>query len=206
MCPETKNAVNEQILENAMSYPEYRNMIDDLLEGDKTTGGNHSDSYIHYTKMNVQRMKRLDKTIDLTDDLKEQIDQLDEEIILLGLTEAWCGDAAQNIPVFHKIDEYSDKVTLKLLLRDENLEIMDQYLTNGGRAIPKVVALDAETLEEYWNWGPRPKELQQKYLEAKEQPDFDYQETAEDLHKWYAKDKTETQQSELVALFKNVNS
>jgi len=205
MSTQKKSKVSDETLENAMSYKDYRNLIDELLAENKTTGDNHSESYLHYTKMNVQRMKRLDKTIELSNELKGAVDHVDSKLYLLGLTEAWCGDAAQNLPVFHKLAEYSDNIELKLLLRDENLEIMDQYLTNGGRAIPKVVALDASNLGELWNWGPRPAAAQKMYMEAKEKQDFDYQETAKELHKWYAKDKTQTQQSELVTLFESMS-
>ena len=202
MNTKTEDKIKQEYIEKAFSYSEYQELIDNLLEENKTTGDNHSDSYLHYTKMNVQRMSRLDKRIKLSDELKEAVDGLDEDVTFLALTEAWCGDAAQNLPLFHKLEEYSDHIELKLLLRDENLDLMDQFLTNGGRSIPKVIALESDTLSVKWDWGPRPAKLQEKYLEAKKDPDFDYKETAKDIQLWYAKDKTETLQKELVELLK----
>src|SRR5699024_633694 len=105
----------------------------------KTTGHNHADEMIGYSRMNVQRMKRLDKQVELTDELTNALQENDRELIWLGLTEAWCGDAAQNIPVIAKMARESDRLTLRLILRDEHIDIMDQYLTNGGRSIPKLV-------------------------------------------------------------------
>jgi len=204
MSTETEEVINRHVLEDAMSYQEYRDLIDSLLSEEKTTGDNHSEDYLHYTRMNVQRMNRLEKKIKMDDELKKAIDNLDSSMILLTLTEAWCGDAAQNIVLFRKMEEYSDNITLKLLLRDETLEIMDQYLTNGGRAIPKVIALDEDNLEERWTWGPRPEKLQEMYMKEKDKPDFDYKETARELQKWYAKDKTKTQQAEVTALLKSM--
>jgi len=198
------DSIHQKYLDSAMTYPEYQELIDDLMADGKTTGDNHSDSYLHYTKMNVQRMSRLDKKIELSKELKDTLDNLDHDLIFLALTEAWCGDAAQNLPLLHKMEEYSNQVELKLLLRDQNLELMDQFLTNGGRSIPKVIALDADSKEVKCDWGPRPEQLQQKYLEAKENPDFDYEETAKDIQLWYAKDKTETQQKEFAEMLKHL--
>src|SRR5699024_4699032 len=133
--------ISPDIIENAMDYEAYREMIDDLLAEGKTTGDNHDDEMIEYTRMNVQRMKRLDKQVELTDDLKDVLQENDRELIWLVLTEAWCGDAAQNIPVLAKMAQESDKITLKLVLRDEHPDIMDQYLTNGDVQFPSWFAL-----------------------------------------------------------------
>ena len=62
-----------------------------------------------------------------------------ENWIWLILTEAWCGDAAQNIPTIEKIARENDRIKTLYLLRDENLELMDKYLTGGARAIPKLI-------------------------------------------------------------------
>lgn len=192
--------ITSNVIDAAMDYGEYRRMIDELLEQDKTTGSNHSEAMVHYTQMNVQRMNRLDRQIELSDSLQEEIDKVSDEWIWLVLTEGWCGDAAQNVPAIAKMAEQNDDIELKLILRDEHLDIMDEYLTNGGRSIPKLVCLEAETLDEIGTWGPRPEEIQKKAMEWKEDDDISKKEWAEKLHKWYAQNKTQDLQQEFEEL------
>jgi len=192
--------ISPNIVENVMSYEDYREMIDSLLSKDQTTGDDHSEEMLDYSRMNVQRMKRLDKQVELTDELKSALQDNEKEMVWLVLTEAWCGDAAQNVPVIAKMARESDKITLKLILRDKHLDIMDQYLTNGGRSIPKLVCLDAETLDELGSWGPRPGNFQQQVIAWMDDPDLSQEEWGQRLHKWYAKDKTQTLQSDFVKL------
>lgn len=199
----TEQVITPDIIDQAMSYDEYRSMIDTLLEEGKTTGTNHSEAMIHYTKMNVQRMNRLDKRADLSDSLKGKLENLDRKLIWVVLTEAWCGDAAQNVPAIAKMAEQSENIELKLILRDENLDIMDEYLTNGGRSIPKLICLEADSLEEIGTWGPRPELAQKKAMEWKDDPDISKEEWAKKLHKWYAKNRTQEIQSEFEELLEN---
>ena len=197
----------KQKVKDSQSYQEYREMINQLMAEGKTTGANHSEAMLHYTKMNVHRMDRLDKRTDLIPELEAEVEKLDKKYIFLALTEAWCGDAAQNLPVFQKLAEQYVNFELRLVLRDENLDLMDQYLTNGGRSIPKVVVLDAETLEEVATWGPRPavpQRMVEEYKKLEDKPP--YQEFTKDLQLWYAKDKTVSTQKELVALIKELES
>lgn len=200
MSTTAEQVITPDAISDGTDYNEYRLMIDELLEQGKTTGTNHSDAMVHYTKMNVQRMRRLDKQIQFSDDLVDQLNQVDEKWIWLVLTEAWCGDAAQNIPAIAKMAGQSEYIDLKLILRDQHLDIMDEYLTDGGRSIPKLICLNAETLEEIGTWGPRPAEAQKKALKWKDDPDISKKEWVEMLHKWYAQDKTQTQQTEFKQL------
>ncbi len=186
-------------LDKALSYKEYRTLIERLLKQDKTTGENHSEAMIHYTKMNVHRMKRLDKRTELTEELSLKLREINREMIWLVLTEAWCGDAAQLIPVIQKMADESDKVTTRYILRDQNLEIMDQFLTNGrSRSIPKLICLDAETFEILGSWGPRPETTQDFYQSQKDDPEISGKKAAENLHKWYAVDGTQSMQNEFL--------
>ena len=201
MSTTTMDVITDKVIENAYTYEEYRNMIDELLAEGKTTGSNHSDSMIHYTKMNAHRMNRLDKRSDLTDDLKAELDKVQELMIWLVLTEAWCGDAAQNLPVINKMAEYSDKIDLKLILRDENLAIMDQFLTNGkSRSIPKLISIDKETKEVLGSWGPRPATARELYDSLRNDENIPYQEVSEKLQKWYTENQNQEIQSEFAEL------
>ena len=183
MSTTTEKVITPEVIDDAFTYRQYRELINKLLERDRTTGDNHSEEIIDYTRMNVQRMNRLDKQVTLKDSLEEKLESLDEEWIWLVLTEGWCGDAAQNIPGINKMAETTSNVELKLILRDENPEIMDEYLTDGSRSIPKLVCLDAETLEEIGTWGPRPASIQKKAMQWKDDPELSKEEWAEKLHK-----------------------
>lgn len=192
--------INRSVIENAYTYEEYRELINDLLLKGRTTGENHSEAMIHYTNMNSHRMRRIDKRIELMEPLKNRLDDLKRSMTWVVLTEAWCGDAAQNLPVIQKIADYTSKIQTRYILRDENLEIMDLFLTNGrSRSIPKLICLDSQTLELLGHWGPRPAGADQLYSDLT-QKGLPYQEVAEKLHKWYADDKTATMQIELLHL------
>ncbi|ADY53231.1 hypothetical protein Pedsa_2689 [Pseudopedobacter saltans DSM 12145] len=188
-----------------MQYKEYREIIDNLLASGKTSGNDHSEFMIEYTKMNVHRMNRLDKTVVLSEELVNAIQKLNKGYKFLVLTEAWCGDASQIIPVINKIAEESNqKIELDLIWRDQNLEIMDRYLTNGGRAIPKLVVIDKSNGHEIASWGPRPIPAQELMGELKRDSSLGIAEISEKLHYWYAKDKTLTIQQELSALIESL--
>lgn len=189
-------------IEGEMTYREYRDMIDALLKEGKTTGDNHSEAMVNYAKMNATRMRRIDKHVALSDELREIATRLKRPQKWVVLTEGWCGDAAQIVPVFNKIAEAAgDTIELRFVLRDLHLELMDQHLTNGGRSIPKLIAKDAETGRVLFDWGPRPDEAQKLYTHLKETK-APFKEAAEKLHKWYADNKTRDTQQALAELLR----
>jgi len=178
------------IFQTGQTYSEYRDMIDLLLTERKTTGSNHSDSYIKYTEMNVRRMKRLDKQPAIVPEALEVLKNMETPMLWLIITEAWCGDAAQIVPIIERMANESPNVITRYILRDEHPEIMDQFLTDGGRGIPVIVSIDPFTGEVLGYWGPRPKEAQDMMRDWKEKGTEPYAEFSERLHTWYAKDKT----------------
>ena len=182
---------------DAIVYENYRELIYLLMQEGKTTGEDHSEAMLHYTKMNNQRMNRVEKTTVLTAELSAAIKEIKGQYHFLVISEGWCGDAAQILPVIDKIVKDSRAhFKLKLILRDQHLEIMDQYLTNGGRAIPALLVLDENNNLILPKWGPRPAVLQGLLAEWKKE-EIDYAIIAEKIHSWYAKDKTLTTQREL---------
>lgn len=201
---ELKDMITKEQFESGMTYKEYRSMIDELFENGKTTGTDHSEGILNYTKMNIQRMKRLDKTIELDQELIDQLKSVPCPVNWLLITEAWCGDAAQNVPILNKMAEASPNINLKLILRDENLEIMDQYLTNGGRAIPKLVILDGD-MNEIATWGPRPSIIQEMVMENKRLGAMPYSEFGKVVQKWYASDKGKSLQREMMDVIKQMD-
>lgn len=195
----TKSVSFDAYLTKAINYVSYLALIQDLISEHKTTGPIQSEDLIEFTKLNFHRMQRLNKTVVLNEDLQDTVDDLRKRWIWLVITEAWCGDAAQTIPVMHALSVASKgKIDLKLILRDENLELMDKYLTNGGRAIPMLICLDADTLEEKGTWGPRPADAQQMVMDYKQNPTKSPAEFKLELHTWYTQNKTQLQQREMV--------
>ena len=196
----THEVITRETIAEAMTYEGYRGLIQERLANNQSTGTNHSEAMVGYTTLNEKRMKRLDKTTTLTDATMTALENIKQHQIWLVLTEGWCGDAAQTVPLMAKMASATDKVTLRLILRDTHLPIMDAFLTNGGRSIPKLIVLDAATLEVLGSWGPRPAAAQQLFLEAKAKPDFNYPQLQKDLQLWYTRDKSVSDQQELVAL------
>jgi len=196
------------IVENAYDYQAYRALIDEFFAAHKTTGIDHSEAMLNYTKQNLARMNRLDKKSRLTEETLTTLAEIKRPVIWLVITEGWCGDAAQIVPVLNHMALSNDNIALKFILRDENLEVMDAFLTNGARAIPKILVLDADTLEVLTTWGPRPAEMQQLIMDAKAdaarvtneaEKKAITQVASNNLHLWYAKDKTQTIQKEFIA-------
>jgi hypothetical protein len=140
-----------------------------------------------FLKLNFQRTTRLEKTFEPTDETKKIFSQVVQSQQWIIITETWCGDSAQIVPVIAKLAQLNNKINLKVLLRDSNLDYMDLYLTNGGRAIPKLVVYD-ENNEELFQWGPRPKAAQDLFTRLKnegmEKPDIN-----KELHLWYGRNK-----------------
>lgn len=186
-------------LEKAMTYAEYLQLIDDLLLDGKTTGPNQSEAMFGYAKLNRQRMHRLEKTVELNAELKVAARRLERKLIWLVITEGWCGDAAQNIPVIEKIAAASSNIETRYVLRDENPELIDRFLTGGARSIPKLIALDAESLEVLGTWGARPAAAQALFEEMKtrgvEKPLI-----MASLQRWYNADKSVSIQEDFEAL------
>lgn len=187
------------------TYADYRDNLIDLLSQGKTTGKDHSEAMLHYAKMNLQRMKRVEKTTVLNDSLLEVLKGLKNKYKFLVITEGWCGDAAQIVPVIDKVvSAMPDQFDLKLVLRDENLPLIDAHLTNGGRAIPVLLVLDDQDNLVLPKWGPRPQILQDLMVNWKKE-NLEMEVIAEQLHAWYAKDKTQAIQQELSEIFKQLS-
>lgn len=184
---------------NSHSYLEYRKLVSDLLTENKSTGLEQSEELTQYSKLNDTRMNRLDKTIKLNEVALSAMQNLKKEYIWLVISEGWCGDAAQILPVINQLATASQgKIELKIVLRDENEALINLFLTNGGKAIPKLIIIDQETTDVLVHWGPRPEgavNLIQDY--KKEHGVLD--ETAKtNLQLWYHHDKGQAIQNELV--------
>lgn len=193
-----KTLITKELLDGAMNYTSYRDLIQTLLQENKTTGNDHSESLVDYTKMNVQRMNRWDKTAVLLESSIKKINELKSKTTWLVITEGWCGDASQILPIINKMEECSPNICVKYILRDEHHEIMNRFLTNGAKAIPIVVFIDSESLAVIGHWGPRPSEPQKIVLDFKKNPNGIKEQLYATIHAWYAKNKGVAIQEELI--------
>ncbi len=190
----------EKYIEKSMTFDEYIELIDSLLEQGKTTGENQSEAMFNYGRLNRQRMKRLANSAELNESLAEKARSVEQKWIWLIITEGWCDDAAQNIPIIEKIADLNSNIETRYVLRDENLELMDEYLTNKARSIPKLICLDAETLEEIGTWGPRPQEAMNYFYEMRDAGELDKPQMTENMQRWYLKNKEQAIQAEFEKL------
>ena len=197
------NLFQPGIVRNLYSYSDYMLLLEQVVREGGTTGPKQSADLTHYTKLNLHRTQRLNKTFVLNEDLKSAMQEIQIPQTWYILTEAWCGDAAQILPIINFAAGMNAAIDVKLLLRDENLDLMDGYLTRGGRSIPKLVAVDQD-FNELFNWGPRPAGAQALLHAYKANPLKSYSEFSEEIQRWYIADKGQSIQNELLTLVEGV--
>jgi hypothetical protein len=185
--------------EKALSYADYRETLKTQAENGQTSGPNQSESLIEYTRLNDRRSKRWEKKFQLETSERDRLQTIQSPQRWLVLNESWCGDAAHTLPVMEKIAEATDKLELKVLWRDENLELMDRYLSHGTRGIPKLLILD-EQGELLGEWGSRPAPLHQFVQESRDKEGNIPAGVKEDIQQWYNADKGRTTAQELSEL------
>ena len=187
-------------LTSSLNYEEYKHLMQQLTDNNSTSGNEKSESLVEYTKLNNRRIKRWDKTLKLEESIIDRVKKYNKNTIWLVLTESWCGDAAHIIPVLNKIAQLNDKIELKLVSRDENEKLMDLFLTNGAKSIPKVIAIDQESFEVLYSFGPRPSSATQMVEKVKKQNGFLSPQFKQDLQMWYNRDKGKTIVTDIINL------
>lgn len=186
----------QQLIQSAFTYSNYRKHINEALA--IPAQDEHAAKMHHYITNNVALMDEYDKTYRVSADLEAVLADAHATIWLV-ISEGWCGDAAFNLPMMAAIEKaMPEKVQLRLLFRDSNLDVIDANLTDGGRSIPKLIIL-SEDLKELGHWGPRPAPLQALMKEWKSEG-LGIKELIPKVHEWYDADQTNTVQQELKML------
>ena len=193
-------SIIENSLSQSHSYVDYRNYINDILKEGKSTGKEQSEALTHYSELNEARMNRLEKTVKISTEIIQKLNQLNGDYIWLVISEGWCGDAAQILPVIYKMAELSERIDLKIVFRDENEELMNLFLTNGTKSIPKLIILDKNTLEVLGDFGPRPIGAKQLILDYKAKHGIVDETAKTNLQLWYLHDKGLSTQKEILDL------
>lgn len=173
--------------ENGMSFQSYYDLFENLVKEKTSTGDNPSQGLIDFTKLNFSRTKRILKTTNISDSQAQNFKDLKCKRNWMVITEPWCGDSASILPVIHKLSELSNSIDFRIVLRDEHPEVMDIYLTNGSRSIPKMVCFDEE-MKEIGTWGARPTELTKLVQTLKNDPEISKEEMQIRIQKWYNED------------------
>jgi len=189
---------------NGLTYDEYRadwrkqkdTSLDDPDPSDRKMR--------HYLNYNWERQARVHEAYDPSDELREAVVAIEEPQLWMVITEAWCGDSAFLLPVIAEAARLNENIRLRILHRDENLDIMDQYLTDGSRSIPRLVAFSAEGTERF-TWGPRPEGARQRFDTLRAQHD-DKMKAIEGLVEYYEDGGWRETDAELAAAVRSARS
>ena len=191
----------QEYIERSISFDEYTAQIDQLLQEGKISGPNQTDALIGFTKLNRVRMQRLEKTIELDEDVRSYVASAGVDWIWLIITEGWCGDAAQNIPIIEKLAAANPGIETRYILRDEYPELIESFLTGGSRSIPKLISIDRASGHVLGTWGARPQKAQALFEKLKAEG-LDKPAIMESLQRWYFADRGRSLQAEFVELLR----
>ena len=189
--------MKKETIQKGINYQDYRTLVGNLILENKTTGTKQTPELVEFTKLNEQRSNRNEKQFILNQDLAHLFDNEVFNEYWVVFVEAWCGDCAQNLPAIQAIAETAPGVELKIVIKSDNSDEMQKYLTNGAEAIPKLVRIQKDSLEDLGTWGARPVNAQiiaehwKKNKETIAKEDFE-----KELHLWYAKNRSKDIQKE----------
>ena len=198
-------AVADGLLKS-ISYSKYREKVTYLLSDGKSTGNHQSEELTKYSSLNEVRMDRLDKKMVIAEEYIQSLLTLRKKYTWLVISEGWCGDAAQLLPIFNKMALLSEHIELRIVLRDEQEKLMDMFLTNGSKSIPKLIIIEKETGEVLGDFGPRPKGAADLIKSYKQQYGAIDETAKTELQLWYLHDKGLSTQKELVEKMLKIDS
>jgi len=181
-----------------MNYAEYQKLFDSILENPERSAPYNDEMYFNYTKLNRTRSKRWDKQELTNQKILSKLKQVTQRQHWIIITEPWCGDAAHIVPFLVKMTDENDLITYDIQLRDTEPFLIQKYLTNGTKSIPKLIVKD-ENGNDVLVWGPRPKGAQEVVNEMKAQ-NSDFEQTKIALQNWYNDNKGEEICNELAEL------
>lgn len=186
-----------EYINKGLSYEDYITRVEDDLENE--IENDDPKEYVQYYALGLQRMNRIFKTFSLNPAQEIRVKSTTNNLKLLVITEGWCGDASQILPVVEKLANALN-VPTHYVLRDENLELMEKYKTNGAASIPIIIGVNEEN-EEAFRFGPRPQAGMEMLARFKSNPDtYSADDFHEDLQKYYNNNKGEDIVNEILDL------
>jgi hypothetical protein len=201
-----KQVITQAVIDKGMTFAQYMDLTKSIIENPNPEGLYVKESTLRYTRSNWERMNKVLNNTVISQRLYNQLSELKEEWVWLVISEPWCGDASWGVPALYLIASSSDNIEFRIVLRDENTEIMKAYQTAGSDSIPKLICLRKSDLKELGTWGPRPAALHEMVLKWKNEPGLDFRESVRQLHAWFEADMSkgiEEELSELVKEWKN---
>lgn len=178
-----------------MTFEEYQQYFESILNKTEPPAPYNDDDYLSYAKLNWSRSKRWLKTGILSEQFSTIVKGIRQTQKWIVITEPWCGDAAHSVPFIVMAAALNPLIKLDIELRDQAPYRIDQYLTNGGKSIPKLIIKNEGDLD-IATWGPRPEDCQQLYYKLQaEAADFETAKIA--LQEWYNKNNGMDIQREL---------
>lgn len=182
----------EKFWNEGLTFQEY---VD--LAKDKAENTPESDDYAKYYVLGWQRIQRTMKTIKSLPELQEKVKNKDFKLLIIS--EPWCGDASTTVPAVATFFGEMN-IPVKIFLRDTDTDLIDQFLTDGTRSIPKVLVLNAAN-EVQAVWGPRPAYGLDLLKKFKQDPEaYPREEFYNDLQVYYAKNKGKDAIEEIIHL------
>lgn len=194
--------ISKTHLQSAISYAEYLQLTQNIIVNPNPTAPYDNEKMLSYTAQNLERMQRISNQISIDQKLYNLLNAVNEKWVWLILTEPWCGDAAQIVPALCAFAEVNENIDCKLLLRDLHTDVMDAFLTNGSKSIPKLICLKAENLEVIGTWGPRPLPIQKIVDAYKNDTTTTFGQKVRQIHQWYDENKTAAIQEEFIELLR----
>ena len=186
-----------EYINKGLSYEDYITRVEDDLENE--IENDDPKEYVQYYALGLQRMNRIFKTFKLNPAQETRVKSTANNLKLLVITEGWCGDASQILPVVEKLANALN-VSTHYVLRDENMELMEKYKTNGAASIPIIIGVNEEN-EEAFRFGPRPQAGMEMLSRFKSNPDtYSADDFHEDLQKYYNNNKGEDIVNEILDL------
>ena len=186
-----------EYINKGLSYEDYITRVEDDLENE--IENDDPKEYVQYYALGLQRMNRIFKTFSLNPAQETRVKSTSNNLKLLIITEGWCGDASQILPVVEKLTN-ALQVSTHYVLRDENLELMEKYKTIGAASIPIIIGVNEEN-EEAFRFGPRPQAGMEMLARFKSNPDtYSADDFHEDLQKYYNNNKGEDIVNEILDL------
>ncbi|HLS93960.1 MAG TPA: thioredoxin family protein [Sphingobacterium sp.] len=180
-----------------MTFQEYLDYFEQILESPEDFDPYGNPEYLNYTKLNWSRMNRWLKRFEPNDAIKTAVAAITESQHWIVITEPWCGDAAHSVAQLYQIVKNNPNIDFEIQLRDAEPFLIEDYLTNGGKSIPKLVIRN-DVGHDKFIWGPRPKPLQELFVSMKEKG-ASFDDIKEAMQKWYNEDKGEVLQQELLS-------
>lgn len=159
-------------------------LIDEWVEG-KTW-----DGFVRYATKNLDGFKGLYEKVKIPHDIEEAATNFRGRVRVIVIGADWCGDVVANLPAMAKLAALNPNIDLRIVDRDRHPELMDHFLTNGGKAIPKVIVCNSN-MTNHETWGPRPAECQQIMTEGKAS-ETPMEEIRPKIRDWYMNDKSQS--------------